>query len=225
MKFSKVALILYFLCCFIAVLGSFFRDDTLKLISIPIIIPSITFFYLIETQKRNYLLLLFLMCCFVGDALGIMNFENEVYYIIVPFFLANLVLLAMILSKLERFKFKIFNILSLLGLIVLIGYMWFSIVDLFIFHEGIIKILITIYGGLLFFVAILAGYNLIWKMNNTNLFVLIGVTCILISDIFYIVYNFQTQLFVLNVLHFLAQVLSYYFIAKYVLIKEVSNIE
>ena len=163
------------------------------------------------------------MCCFIGDSIGIMNFDKEVYYILVPFFIGNLVLLAMVFQNLERFKFKIFNIASLVILVVFVGYLWYSIVDLFLFHELLIRILIIIYGGLLFFVTVLAGYNLIWKMNNANLFLGIGVTCIVVSDSFYIVYNYQTQLVVLDVLHFLAQVLSYYFVTKYVLTNEASK--
>ncbi|MFY8068571.1 MAG: hypothetical protein ACOVMG_00615 [Flavobacterium sp.] len=213
MKTSRVALIIYFLFCFLAVFADVLRNESLTLISLPFIIPAISFYYLIETKKKNYLLLLFLLCCFIGDSIGLMNFDNEVYYILVPFFIANLVLLVMAFQNLERFKFNVFNIPSLVILILFVGYLWYSIVDLFLFHELLIRILIMIYGGLLFFVTVFAGYNLICKMNNTNLF----------SDTFYIVYNYQTQLVVLDVLHFLAQVLSYYFITKYALTKEASK--
>lgn len=223
MKTSKVALIIYFFCCFLAVLADMLRSETLKLVSVPIIIPAISFYYLIETKKKNYLLFLFLLCCFIGDSIGIMNFDKEVYYILVPFFIGNLVLLTMVFQNLERFKFKIFNIASLVILVVFVGYFWYSIVDLFLFHELLIRMLIIIYGGLLFFVTVLAGYNLIWKMNNVNLFLGIGVTCIVVSDSFYIVYNYQTQLVVLDVLHFLAQILSYYYVTKYVLTSEASK--
>lgn len=220
MKTSKIALIIYFICCFLAVLAVTLRNETLKLIALPLIIPSLSFYYLIETKKKNYLLFLFLLCCFIGDSIGIMNFEKEVYYILVPFFIGNLVLLAMVFQNVVKFKFKVFNVTSIIILILFIGYLWYSIVDLFTFHELLIRILIIIYGGLLFFVTVLAGYNLICKMNNANLFIGIGVACILVSDAFYIVYNYQTQLVVLNVLHFLAQVLSYYFVTKYALTKD-----
>lgn len=223
MKASKVALIIYFLCCFLAVLADILRNETLKLVSLPLVIPAISFYYLIETKNKYYLLLLFLFCCFIGDSIGIMNFKNEVYYILVPFFIGNLLLLRMTFQNLERFKFKIFNVLSFIILVLFVGYLWYSIVDLFLFHELLIRILIIIYGGLLFFVTVIAGYNLIWKMNNANLFIGIGVTCIIVSDCFYIVYNYQTQLVVLDVLHFLAQVVSYYFITKYELTKEASK--
>jgi hypothetical protein len=223
MKTSKVALIIYFLFCFLAVLADMLRSETLKLVSVPLIIPIISFYYLIETKNKDYSLLLFLLCCFIGDSIGIMNFENEVYYILAPFFIGNLLLLRMAFQSLERFKFKIFNILSLVILVSFVGYLWYSIVDLFLFHELLIRILIIIYGGLLFFVTAIAGYNLIWKMNNANLFLGIAVTCIVVSDCFYIVYNYQTQLVVLDVLHFLAQVLSYYFVTKYVLTNEASK--
>lgn len=223
MKTSRVALIIYFICCFLAVVADVLRNETLNLISLPFIIPAISFYYLVETKSKNYLLFLFLLCCFIGDSIGLMNFDNEVYYILVPFFIANLVLLSMVFQNLERFKFKIFNISSLVILVLFVGYLWYSIVDLFLFHELLIRILIIIYGGLLFFVTVFAGYNLICKMNNTNLFLGIGVTCIVVSDSFYIVYNYQTQLVVLDVLHFLAQVVSYYFVTKYVLTKEASK--
>ena len=101
MKTSRVALIIYFICCFLAVVADVLRNETLNLISLPFIIPAISFYYLVETKSKNYLLLLFLLCCFIGDSIGLMNFDNEVYYILVPFFIANLVLLTMVFQNFQ----------------------------------------------------------------------------------------------------------------------------
>ena len=64
MKTSKVALIIYFFCCFLAVLADMLRSETLKLVSLPIIIPAISFYYLIETKKKNYFIILVFVVLF-----------------------------------------------------------------------------------------------------------------------------------------------------------------
>jgi hypothetical protein len=44
----------------------------------------------------------------------------------------------------------------------------------------------------------------------------------LISDVFYLVYNYQNQLQVLDSIHFSCQLFSYFFFIKYMLLRESS---
>jgi len=61
MKTSKIALITYFVCCFIAIIADIFRLEGLTLFTIPLIIPALFFYYYIETKKVNILVCFFLL--------------------------------------------------------------------------------------------------------------------------------------------------------------------
>jgi len=220
MKTSKIALFANMTCCFLAIIAGIFKLDTLSLFSIPLIIPFLFFYYYIETTKISVLVSLFLLFNFIGDSMGLMNFENEIYYILPPFFLSNLIMIFLMIKNIEKFKFSIFNCIALTIITISLFYFWNAIVNLFSFNENNIQLKIAIYGFSLIFLAVLASYNVIWRVSNSNIFLMVSATCVLISDIFYVVFNFQNQLIVLNYIHFACQIFSYFFFIKYVLSKE-----
>ena len=109
MKTSKIVLIVYLTCCFLALVGDVFKLDSLQLFTIPLILPSLTFYYFLESKKINFLICLFLALNFIGDSIALMNFDNEINYILVPFFLSNIVMIYIMMRNLERFKFNFIN--------------------------------------------------------------------------------------------------------------------
>lgn len=220
MKTSKIALIVYFTCCCLAIIGDILKSESLTLFTIPLIIPSLAFYYFVNTKKISILSSLFLIFNFIGDSVGLMNFDNELDYILLPFFISNIILIIVMLKNLEKFKFNLFNIIAISIVISFLSYVWGVIVQLFNFSEGTTQLQIALFGFSLFLLATLATYNIVWRVNNSNLFLMICCSCILISDVFYVIYNFQNQLIVLDTIHFTCQVFSYIFFIKYVLLKE-----
>ena len=220
MKTSKIALITYFVCCFIAIIADIFRLEGLTLFTIPLIIPALFFYYYIETKKVNILVCFFLLSNFIGDSLGLMDFENELYYIIPPFFISNLLMVIIMVKNIEKFKFNIFNIFSLAVICLFLSYILSMFLELFSTEEMFFQIQVAVFGVLLIILALLASYNIIWKINISNLFLMMCASCVLISDIFYLIFNFQNQLLVLDSIHFTCQIFSYFFFIKYVLFRE-----
>ena len=220
MKTSKIALIVYFTCCCLAIIGDILKSESLTLFTIPLIIPSLAFYYFIKTKNISILSSLFLIFNFIGDSVGLMNFNNELDYILLPFFISNIILIIVMLKNLEKFKFNLFNIIAISIVISFLSYVWGVVVQLFNFSEGTTQIQVAFFGFSLFLLATLATYNIVWRVNNSNLFLMICCSCILISDVFYVIYNFQNQLIVLDTIHFTCQVFSYIFFIKYVLLKE-----
>ncbi len=172
MKISKIALIVYFLSCILAIFSIIFEIDALLLVSFPLIIPSVSFYYFVKVKKINFLLCIYLICNFIGESIGMMNFDDEIYYILVPFFLSNIILILMLLKYFEKFKFKIFNIISILIVAGVLIFLWNSIMDIFYFYENGLRLRIFIFAIPLFLVAFIASYNIIWRINNINLFML-----------------------------------------------------
>jgi hypothetical protein len=220
MKTSKIALIVYFTCCCLAIIGDILKSESLTLFTIPLIIPSLAFYYFVKTKKISILSSLFLIFNFIGDSVGLMNFDNELDYILLPFFISNIILIIVMLKNLEKFKFNLINIIAISIVISFLSYVWGVVVQLFNFSEGTTQIQVAFFGFSLFLLATLATYNIVWRVNNSNLFLMICCSCILISDVFYVIYNFQNQLIVLDTIHFTCQVFSYIFFIKYVLLKE-----
>lgn len=220
MKTSKIALITYFVCCFIAIIADIFRLEGLTLFTIPLILPPLFFYYYIEAKKINILVCLFLLSNFIGDSLGLMDFENELYYIIPPFFLSNLLMVIIMIKNIEKFKFNIFNIFSLTVICLFLSYILSIFLELFSIEELVFQVQVAVFGVLLIILALLASYNIIWKINISNLFLMMCASCVLISDVFYLIFNFQNQLLVLDFIHFTCQIFSYFFFIKYVLFRE-----
>lgn len=222
MKTSKIALLIYIVSCIIAVVADIFKNNTVLLLSEAFIIPSLAFYYFVEAKKINLLLCLILLFSFIGDSIGLMDFDNEILFLLVPFFISNVFLLIVMIRNLERFKFQVFNLLAMIIISVFLSFLWYSVVDLFSLEEDIVIYAVEIFGASLFFLAFFASYNVIFRVNLANLCLMIATACVLISDVFYVIFNFQNQLVVLDSIHFAAQMVSYFFIVKYVLLKEES---
>jgi len=167
---------------------------------------------------------LYLLANFIGDSIGLFNFENEIYYIIPPFFISNLVMIIVLIKNIEKFKYNLINLIALIIVGLFLSYILYIILDLFAFGEAFIQSQVGIFGILLIILALLSTYNVVWKINTSNLFSMISVSCVLISNTFYIIYNFQNQLVVLNIIHFVCHVFAYLFFVKYVLLREENTI-
>jgi hypothetical protein len=220
MKTSKIALIANIICCFLATIANIFKIEALSLFSIPLIIPFLFFYYFIETPKINFLVCAVLLFYFVGDSIALMNFDNEIVYIIPPFFLSNIAFIILIFQRLEKFKYHIYNCLALAVIFILLLYFWFTVNQLFTFVQDSIQFKVAIYGVSLVVLAVLASYNIIWCVNISNLYLMISASCMILSNVFYIFFNFQNQLVVLDVIHFICQIFTYLFFVKYILARE-----
>jgi hypothetical protein len=224
MKTSKIALSIYLICCFLAVIANIFMLDGLKLFTLPLLIPALFFYYYIESKKVSILICLYLLANFIGDSIGLLNFDNEIYYIIPPFFISNLVMVIILIKNIEKFKYNLLNLTALIIVGLFLNYILCIVLDLFAYGEAFIQLQVGIFGVLLILLALLTTYNIVWKINTSNLYSMISVSCLLVSYTFYIFYNFQNQLIVLNSIHFTCHVFAYLFFVKYVLLREKKTI-
>ena len=220
MKTSKIALIIYFNCCAFAIISYVFRLEGLMLFTIPLIIPALFFYYFAEIKKIKIIICLFLLSNFFLNALVLMDFENELYYMIPSFFVSNLLIIIVMIKNLEKFKLNFLNITSLIIIGAFLSYILLIFLEIFSIEESNLKILVAIFGSQLLILPLLASFNIIWKINISNLFLMMCASCILVSDIFYVIFNFQNQLLVIDTIYFSCQLFSYFFFIKYVLVRE-----
>jgi hypothetical protein len=220
MKIDKIALIGYLVLCFVAIFANGFELYGLKLVSKSLLIPVLFFYYLGNVSKVDLLTCLYLLFNFIGDSIGIFDLEDEVIYLIIPFFFCNITLIFVMLKKLEKPKKSLINILSISIISTFLGYLWWSIVDVFSYREDDLQIEVGVYGASLFMISFLASYIIINRMNLSNLFLLLCVICIFISDVFYVIYNFQANIPIFDSIHFSCQVFSYLFFVKFIILRE-----
>ena len=171
-------------------------------------------------KKIDVLVCFFLFFNFIGDSIGVFDLENEVKFLIIPFFFSNLTLALIMIKRLKKFKLSFFSVLSISIIAVFLMYLWYEIVTIFAFGEDYLQLKIGVYGLSLILISILVSYKIINQINSSNIFLLFCVTCILISDIFYVLYNFQAKIAMLDMIHFSSQVFSYLFFVKYIINKE-----
>lgn len=217
MKIDKIALFGYLILCIIAIFANFYGLYGLKLVSKSMLIPVLFFYYMGNVRRLNVLACCFLLFNFIGDSIGIFELEDEIKYLIIPFFLSNLTLILIMVKKIKKFKFSFFNFLSLFIIICFLGYLWYEIVNIFAFSEGNLQLKIGVYGFSLLLMSILVAYKIINQINSSNIFLLFCVTCLLISDVFYVLYNFQINLSIFDSIHFACQIFSYLLFVKYMI--------
>ncbi len=198
-----------------AVTACVIHNQTLMLLAKPVIIPALFFYYFVSTTKKNYLFIFILILYFIGDSIALMDFDDEIIYIMSPFFIGNILVSILCLKNIEKFKFKLFNIGGLLFLSFILGYLWILIIELFNTYDSNIQNQVIIFGSSLFLQSMVIGYKAFHKITFSNLCIMMFGTLILISDLFYLIYNFEYKIDILNIIHFGAQMSSYYFIVQF----------
>ncbi|MEN9335268.1 MAG: hypothetical protein RLZZ500_255 [Bacteroidota bacterium] len=217
MKITKLALFLYFLFSITAAVANLMNWDGLKLLTKPLIIPALTFYYLGNVKKVALLPSLFLFFCFLGDAVALMDFDSEIVYLMGPFFMANLLVCLMAYQVRERFSWDVFNVFSLLLIFSFLIYLWKSVVSFFDNDLSNMQLYVGIFGFSLVLMNLITAFNCIWKMRLSSLFLLLTAVSFLVSQVFYVIYNYQFRLVVLDSLHFICQNLSYLFLVLFAL--------
>lgn len=220
MKFDKIALLAYVILCLLSIFANIYDFYGLKLLSKSLLIPVLFFYYLGNVNKIEILSCAYFLLNFIGDSIGIFDFSNEIEILIIPFFLSNVVLTLFLLKPIKKIKVSFLNLLPLLIILFFLTFMWFQIVDVFTFSEGNLQIKIGIYGLSIIVVTFLASYNIINRITFSNLYLLICVLCILLSDIFYVIHNFELEFMLFDIIHYSCQIFSYFFFVQFVIFKD-----
>lgn len=220
MKFDKIALSVYFILCIVSIFANIYDFYGLKLMSKSLLIPVLFFYYLGNIKEIEILPCAYFLFNFIGDSVGLFDFKNEIEYLLTPFFLSNVFLMLILLKPLKKITFSLLSITALFIVVFFLTFLWFEIVDMFTNSEGNLQAKIAIYGISIIVITFLASYTIINKLNVSNLFLLVCVLCILLSDVFYVLNNFQVNILIFDIIHYSCQIFSYFFFAQYVIFRD-----
>nr|WP_315223358.1 hypothetical protein [uncultured Flavobacterium sp.] len=226
MKPNRPSLILYFLALFATLFFDFFNLEFVGMYAKTIVVPSIFFYFLVSNQyvitKQEGLVF---FCCFLGEVFDLMDVEISEMGSLFSFMIVYFILLKMILID-DSIKIKInkIDLLPTLMIILFISYLLISILSLEFDKMSQFKIQYGGYGFILSFLSIVSFIEYITKGTNIALVMSVMSVCFIVSDLFYIFSQYYPFSDILVVIKDLCQILSYYFMTRYLLIKKTKKV-
>ena len=218
---------MYFIACMVYMLGVVLDNNELMLVSKPVIVPAIFFYYLQERKiKFSWTYTLITILFFTGDMIVLIDSENLFVVIIAVFLLAYLFFLKGLVDDLVTIRLRFINKTHLFALLICVFFLIFlliSIVDVLIENKTENLGLIVLYGIVLVSLGTLASLNYIIKPSRYTTFMILASLSFVISDVFYILKKDFLEIEILDYLNNFTQVVSYYFLTQYYLLKDLKN--
>jgi len=218
---------MYFIACMVYMLGVVLDNNELMLVSKPVIVPAIFFYYLQERKiKFSWTYTLITILFFTGDMIVLIDSENLFVVIIAVFLLAYLFFLKGLVDDLVTLRLRFINKTHLFALLICVFFLIFlliSIVDVLIENKTENLGLIVLYGIVLVSLGTLASLNYIIKPSRYTTFMILASLSFVISDVFYILKKDFLEIEILDYLNNFTQVVSYYFLTQYYLLKDLKN--
>jgi hypothetical protein len=215
------AIYLYLISGLLFLLAILFQNEEFLLVTKPIIIPSILYYYYIETKVRiNIFFILSLILFFIRDMLFLINFDD--FYIIglIIFLLPYLFVIHFlyqdikeIIAKRKNRKIDFTFIIILLILVNLLVKVLNALEDKSLVEE----VFFILFGIELLAMGVMAAMIYFHSSIKRNFYLAITVVAFILSDLFFILNNNLQNLLVFELINGLAQTASYFFYVKYFL--------
>ena len=226
MKANSPSLILYSTAFFFTILFDILQYDYLTVCMKSIVIPSVFFyFYSSNNFKIDRTQILIFSLCFVGEVFHLMAVEVSTLGSMICFLFVYLLLVKKIIIDYEKIKLKKNDILPVILVLLIIVYLLFSVLSLqFDKMEGF-HFLYALYGFMLSVLALVCYVNYISRGTYITLLMTLMITCFIISDIFFIFNEYSSYSLVLCLIRDIAQVLAYFFMAKYFIVSNKKQVK
>ena len=213
------ALILYFIAFIFYIIAVLIGSDNLELFSKPIIIPSIYYYYYISVRgKIDYLFSFSVLSFFIGEILHLISREefniSGLIFLLIPYFIILYFIIQDLLYYLKKQKIKL-NTFSFYIIVMLLGYLFFSVLMMMIEENSLEFFIYFLYGILLVLMGVLAFVMLINYNNRTILYTGFMVGCFILSDLFFVFLKKLPDLIALKMINVTTQELSFFCYISY----------
>lgn len=224
---KKYILYAFALVSALYILSSLFKIRELELLSKPLFIPILLYYYLRKTNKNFEISV---VICFVSFYIGEMLMLNdpEVFYLPSLFFFLipyKIILyhistdLSSILKNKKLDKSNLF-LLIVLGLLI---FLFVSVILTINTGEILEKIILYAYGFSLILLCFLSVFLYVLKNSKANVFLLMMVIAFIVSDMYFIFIKKIDSNWVFILVNLVTQMFSYYFFVNYVVLKKRNN--
>ncbi|WMW77164.1 hypothetical protein RF683_06600 [Flavobacterium sp. 20NA77.7] len=221
---NKLTLVqIYFLIAIVYVIASLWHIENLKLLSEPALLPVIYFYYMEEIKVKPSQFVLFSVCLFfIGDMLSLVSEEDyyiqSLFFLLIPYMLLLNKLVKDFIKLVKQYKWSILNF-SVLVTIVLLFYLFFSVVNLLTIRDVVEQYIIYVFGLTLVFLAIISTLLFMFNDSKSNVYMMLAVITFVVSDLFFIFNKKIDTNVIFLFLNTIAQVVSYFFYMKYFILK------
>lgn len=216
MKANRPSLILYFTACVLVVIFKIMECDTLMLYTKSVIIPLAFMYYLISNNyKISWIRILIFLSCFVGDVIVLLNFFDSIIGGLLSFLIVYTLLLKLAVDDFKKMRFRKEDGVSMLVSLFFIATICITVLSLKFEKIKPGFYLFVIYGIVLSLLSFFSVINYLKRGSYCFFNFLLMIICYVLSDIFYIIYEFYLNLYAFSFIYIIAQVVSYYFMAVY----------
>lgn len=226
MKANTPSLILFFVTAIVAVLFRAFHNEEYELYSRSIVMPSLFIYYLVSNHyKISIINSIIFSVLFIRDLFNMLKVDETA----LGSFLCILFVYTLLLySTIKDFRCFVFNKRDI-GAVVLvfvgIGAICYSVLNLKFENLELNFFLYVIFGIVLSILSVITILNYYKNSSFAFFNALLMCICFIISDIFFVINKFYLHNEVFGLISLMTQLLSYFFMMKYLLKKEISNDE
>ncbi|SCX88475.1 lysoplasmalogenase family protein [Flavobacterium caeni] len=224
MKTKTIAYYLYFVACLTALFAIVIDSELLLLLSKPMIIPAVYFYYLTKTRTVNFAMTMVMLLNFAGDTIILLKITDPLF-VMVPYFLSYLILIGFLFADIRLTKFSLSNLI--LTFLVAAGHvlMLYLVLDLQSTEGKRFIVPFTIYGITLSSMVTISVYNYLAGKTIAGFYLMIATFCCLVSDVFYVLYNEHFHLPILSYINSGMQFFTYIFLIQYILNRKSSVVK
>jgi predicted Kef-type K+ transport protein len=165
------------------------------------------------------------LLCFMRDVFVFLNSKESAMGSFLCILFVYLILLSLSLKDFRNLKFNFNDSASILILVLSIGTICYSVLNLKLERLDFSFSLYVVFGIVLSLLSIVVLLNYI--KNESYIFVnaMMMCVCFIITDIFFVLYNFYFNLYIFSLISIITQVLSYFFMVKYFIAKDQIKID
>jgi hypothetical protein len=216
MKANRASLVVYFTACIFTVVFTLVGQNTAVLYAKSLVVPSVfVYYFIINKYKIDYLKGFIFIFAFTGDVIVLLNEHYSEMISVISFLVVYVLLLTYIVKNFEKTEFSEKIIFLTIAIIATIVYLAISILSLELEKMQTDFSVIIIYTLVLILIISISVINYIIKNNYTSWSLLFMATCLMFSDIFYVINGFFLSLTVFSAIEMGTQVISYFFMVNY----------
>jgi hypothetical protein len=221
MKASTPSLLLFFVTSALVVIFKLLGYDDFVLYGKSIIIPSLFIYYLVSNNYGISIFKgLFFLLLFIRDIFTTLNIPESAMGSFVCVLIVYILLLYLALKEFKYLKFSYRDSFSIFILILVIGVICYSVLNLELENLELDFSLYVIFGIVLSVLSVISIINYIKNGSYAFFNAMLMCLCFIITDIFFVLYKFYFYNYAFALISIITQFLSYFFMVNYLLEKD-----
>lgn len=221
MKASTPSLILFSLTSVLAIIFKLLDHDIMVLYTKSMIIPSLFIYYLVSNDyKISPLKTLIFSAFFIRDIFNTLKISETAMGAFLCVLFVYILLLYIALKEFKAFKFSYKDTISFFILILVIGTICYSVLNLKLENLELDFSLYAFFGIILSVLSVVSIINYIKSESYAFFNGMLMSICFIITDVFFIIYKFYFYNYAFTLVSLITQFLSYFFMVNYFLEKD-----